>query len=245
MKSYTMKKILLVEDNLEMGDLVINSLKSIANVERVYLRKEVEFILAEKTYDLVIVDLNLPDCHGYEIYQMIRDSVKNRSAAIIFLTADDSEASQITGFTLGADDYILKPIKMGSFRARIVSKLKDHLPPLDKVVFGPIFIDKLKQKVILNVLRQEEVLDLTPIEYKILISLVAHSEKVVPRALLIDEAWGKNIFVGNRVVDQHVSSLRKKLGIHQSLIQTVYGTGYRLSMEISLSQKTHDLMNHL
>lgn len=232
-----MNKILLVEDNVEMAQLVVESLKSIAKVDVACFRKEVLHALTENNYDLCILDLSLPDSHGYEIHNMIRENKKSANVPVIFMTADDSESSQITGFTLGADDYIVKPIRMGAFRARILSKLK-HLnknpPPL--IRFGPISIDTMSQRALVQTEgAQEKALDLTPIEFKILLSLLKNKEKVVTRQILIDDVWGKNIYIGDRVVDQHVSSLRKKLGEHQTLIHTVYGTGYRMMNEYGLT----------
>ena len=224
-----MNEILLIEDNVEMADLVRELLKNVARVDVAFLRKDVEKKLQEKAYDLYLLDLHLPDCHGYEVFQLIQEKALG-AKHVIFLTADASEFSQIAGFNLGSDDYIVKPISPGAFRARIAGKLKSIKSNVESMVLsgGPICIDTLGMRAFLQ--RENEdmlALDLTPIEFKILVSLIKNKSKVVTRQNLIHEAWGKNVYVGNRVVDQHVASLRKKLGEFQSFIHTIYGSGYR------------------
>jgi DNA-binding response OmpR family regulator len=237
-----MKRILLVEDNNEMATLVRDSLNSIANVDIVVLRKDVEACLHKYEYNLFILDLNLPDSHGYEIYNLIRSNERWANCPIIFLTADATETSQITSFNMGVDDYIVKPIKMSVFRARILSKLKINKTESNIIRVGPVIIDPLGLRAALVVDEKneegvkitEKEMDLTPIEFKILVSLLKHKDRVVSRTLLNEEVWGKKVYVGDRVVDQHVSSLRKKLTPYQSLIHTVYGTGYRFLVESEL-----------
>jgi DNA-binding response OmpR family regulator len=237
-----MKRILLVEDNSEMAALVRDSLNSIAEVDNVCLRKDVDTCLKKFDYNLFIIDLNLPDSHGYEIYNLIRSQERASLCPIIFLTADATETSQITSFNMGVDDYIVKPIKMSVFRARILSKLKVHKTESNVIRIGPVIIDPLGLRAALIVDEHsdqghklvEREMDLTPIEFKILVCLLKHKDRVVSRVFLNEEVWGKKVYVGDRVVDQHVSSLRKKLAPHQSLIHTIYGTGYRFLTDSEL-----------
>lgn len=244
-----MKRILLVEDNSEMASLVRDSLNSIAEVDIVCLRKDVAACLQKYDYNLFIIDLNLPDSHGYEIYNMIRSTERSVNCPIIFLTADATETSQITSFNMGVDDYIVKPIKMSVFRARILSKLKVQKTETNIIRIGPVIIDPLGLRAALVVDEKSESgqkinereMDLTPIEFKILVSLLKHKDRVVSRIMLNEEVWGKKVYVGDRVVDQHVSSLRKKLAPYQSLIHTIYGTGYRFLVESDF--KAQDFSN--
>jgi two-component system phosphate regulon response regulator PhoB len=234
-----MNRILLVEDSSEMASLVRDSLNAIAKVDIVCLRKDVEACLHKHDYNLFILDLNLPDSHGYEIYNLIRANERWANCPVIFLTGDATDTSQITSFNMGVDDYIVKPIKMSVFRARILSKLKISKTESNIIRIGPVIIDPLGLRAALVVDEQvdgsikitEKEMDLTPIEFKILVSLLKHKDRVVSRVLLNEEVWGKKVYVGDRVVDQHVSSLRKKLAPHQSLIHTIYGTGYRFLVD--------------
>jgi DNA-binding response OmpR family regulator len=232
-----MLKVLLVEDNFEMSALIEKALSSIANVHVAYLKKQIEDLIKEFSYDLIILDLNLPDCHGFEIFRLIKQ-IAVGMPAIFVVSSDNSEKSQIEGFQLGIDDYITKPIKINVLKAKILNKLKIDWVKSSLINFGPLSVDLNSFKAFIN--RSEPAsrtpVDLTPIEFKILVSLLKHHNQVVTRKILLSDVWNNSVFLGNRVIDQHVSSLRKKLGEYNNLIKTIYGSGYKVEVQNSGSE---------
>lgn len=231
-----MLRILLVEDNVDVSFLISQSLKSIGTVDVAVYKKDVETLLEKSSYDLAILDLSLPDCHGYEIFKLIKQKA-NSARSIIVLSGDDSESSQIEGFNLGIDDYIVKPVKINILKAKIQNKLKGDLFKSNVINFGPLSVDlSLFQAFVSEANHTVRTsLDLTPIEFKILVLLLKNQNQVVTRQLLLVEAWNGSIYVGPRVIDQHVSALRKKLGKYSDYVKTVYGAGYKMGIQDSAS----------
>lgn len=232
-----MNRILIIEDCIEMAALVKSAMVDLATVDHAALKAEAVQLISRNHYQMFIVDLNLPDCHGFEILDLIRSNTVYQQTPIIFLTGDCTDSTQITSFNLGAHDFISKPVKLGVLRARLANKLRSNQRDQVILELGPVILNfqGLQARVKLKKFRQSErpneerSLDLTPIEFKILSCLMRHHNRVMPRKTLNDYVWGERVFVGDRVIDQHVSALRRKMVPYQQMIHTVYGVGYRFN----------------
>lgn len=226
----TTTRILLVEDDLGMAELVREILSPYAQVDHAYLRSDVKHLLSENTYLFFIVDLHLPDSDGYDIFFMIRNDPRHNRAPVVFLTSDASEQSKLTGFGIGADDYITKPIRIEPFKQRILERLAEAEKLHVHRGFCGLMIDPIELQAYFDAGNNvRRILELSPLELKILGVLIKHHGQVVERSLLIHEVWGEDVRVTNRIIDTHVASLRRKLPIESAHIDTIYGVGYQLS----------------
>lgn len=232
-----MNRILLVEDCSEMAALVKSAMSDLATVDHAALKTEATQMIARNHYQMFIIDLNLPDCHGFEILDLIRTNAFYQQTPTVFLTGDSADSTQITSFNLGVHDFIPKPVKLSVLRARLSNRLRTNRRDNAVLELGPVILNfqgmqarvKIKGSPVGEKSIEERSLDLTPIEFKILSCLMRHNNRVMTRKILNDHVWGEKVFVGDRVIDQHVSALRKKMEPYHQLIHTVYGVGYRFN----------------
>jgi two-component system phosphate regulon response regulator PhoB len=177
--------------------------------------------------DLVVLDLMLPLIDGLEICRRLRADPATRNTLVLMLTAKAEETDEVVGFSVGADDYVAKPfsVKVLLERIRALLRRRDNKQePGNLLVSQGVMIDRERHRVTVD----EKVLDLTPSEFGLLESLVRQPGRVFSRSELIDAALGGDSLVLERTIDVHVRSLRKKLGSHAALVETVRGIGYRL-----------------
>lgn len=176
--------------------------------------------------DLVVLDLMLPLIDGLEICRRLRADAVTRNTLVLMLTAKSEETDEVVGFSVGADDYVTKPfsVKVLLERIRALLRRRDHADAAGNVLVSQgVMIDRERHRVTVN----EQVLDLTPSEFGLLEALVRQPGRVFTRAELIDAALGGDSLVLERTIDVHVRSLRKKMGPHAVLVETVRGLGYR------------------
>jgi DNA-binding response OmpR family regulator len=176
-------------------------------------------------FDGILLDVMLPGRDGFEVCRDLRRA--GIRTPVIMLTARSQEAEKVLGFDVGADDYVTKPYSARELRARIAAVLRrvSDTPP-DSYRFGDVDIAFDRREV----RRGGRVVPLTPLEFKLLSVLVRHRGRALSRQQLIDDAWGPDTFVTDRVVDNQVANLRKK--IEPDPAQPVYvlnlrGFGYR------------------
>lgn len=230
-------KILLVEDAKETKDLVCKTLGPSFAVTWVTTLKEASLLLKEKYFQLILLDVGLPDGDGFQFYSMLKNEDHGRGVAVIFLTARDSESDKVMGITMGAEDYISKPFSPAELKARVEMRIKKsaEIKEQGKVIKKEdLEINLAEQRAFFTARGERVDLGLTPLEFKILVLLSSHEEQVFSRDNLLSQIWGENTHQTDRCVDTHVYSLRKKLGDLSAWIQSVYGQGYRFS-----SQKLH------
>jgi two-component system alkaline phosphatase synthesis response regulator PhoP len=175
--------------------------------------------------DLILLDVMLPGKDGFAVCRELRRS--GRRMPIILLTARASEAEKILGLELGADDYVTKPFSPMELRARIKAALRRGAPEGPSVFrFGSFEVDMGRFE-----LRHDgRTVDLTPIEFKLIATFVQHRRAVLSRQQLLDQVWGRDVFVTDRVVDTHVGNLRKKIEADPEnpvFVISVRGVGYR------------------
>jgi two-component system phosphate regulon response regulator PhoB len=177
---------------------------------------------------LVVLDLMLPGMSGYDVLEQLRASDATRDMAVLMLTARREEQDRIRGLSLGADDYLTKPFSPQELVLRVAAILRrvgaGGANSGDKLTIGPLDIDTAAHVVRVR----GEPVELTPTEFKLLLTLAERRGRVQARALLLQTVWDAAPDIQTRTVDMHVQRLRAKLGVAGDLIETVRGFGYRL-----------------
>lgn len=177
---------------------------------------------------LMVLDLMLPGMSGFDVLEAIRADENTREVAVLMLTARREEIDRIRGLSLGADDYLTKPFSPQELVLRVGAILRRTSQPAsasaDVLTIGPLKIDRAA----LTVHVEETDIDLTPTEYKLLLTLAERRGRVQGRGHLLETVWDAAPDIQTRTVDMHVQRLRTKLGVAGDLIETVRGFGYRL-----------------
>jgi two-component system phosphate regulon response regulator PhoB len=224
------KKILIVDDESDVTDLVAYHLKAKGFVVEA-LNDPNGSIGAARSFlpDLVILDVMMPDLNGIQICRMLRADPKLKRVPVIFLTAKAEENDRIQGLEIGADDYIPKPFSIKELILRVQSVLRR----LNEG--GPVEIKKLEIGGILLDIERHEVfiggraIDLTATEFKLLKLLMERRGRVQTREHLLIHVWNYETEIETRTVDTHVRRLREKLGTEADWIETIRGVGYRMA----------------
>jgi two-component system phosphate regulon response regulator PhoB len=177
---------------------------------------------------LVILDLMLPGMSGYDVLEQLRASEPTQAIGVLMLTARVEEADRVRGLALGADDYLTKPFSPQELvlRVRAILRRISAAPaePADVLAVGPLHIDRSEHRVLVD----GAAVDLTPTEYRLLLTLAERRGRVQARGHLLETVWEAAPDIQTRTVDMHVQRLRAKLGSAGGLIETVRGFGYRL-----------------
>jgi two-component system phosphate regulon response regulator PhoB len=177
---------------------------------------------------LVILDLMLPGMSGYDVLEQLRASELTQAIGVLMLTARVEEADRVRGLALGADDYLTKPFSPQELvlRVRAILRRMSAAPaePTDVLAVGPLHIDRSEHRVLVD----GAAVDLTPTEYRLLLTLAERRGRVQARGHLLETVWEAAPDIQTRTVDMHVQRLRAKLGSAGDLIETVRGFGYRL-----------------
>ena len=225
------KNILVIEDepdirknleyNLGREGFIVSSEASLSDAE-----KKLE---NNNDFSLIILDLMLPDGSGLDLCKKIKGNPGTESIPIIILTAKDDEVDRVVGFELGADDYVTKPFSVRELILRIKAVLKRGQKKEDVVEvgrqFGDLSIDVESHEVHVN----NNQIDLTALEFRLLRQLVERRGRVQSRDQLLSDVWGYSSEVTTRTVDTHIKRLREKLGPMGKYVQTIRGVGYKFS----------------
>ncbi len=186
-------------------------------------------------FDLVLLDVSLPDGNGLKILPRLKESMGARFVPIIIISADNDIVTKIAAFGVGADDYVSKPADPNELRMRIEARLRAvQFITSEKhvVTYGNIKMDIDKMNVEIQSKTEGAAnVDLTPHEFKILKLLLSRPNQVYTREVIIDQVWGIDKFITSRTVDAHISHLRKKLLISDVSIATVLSTGYKIELK--------------
>lgn len=198
---------------------------------QVYNLSEARKALDKTHFDLILLDISLPDGDGLTFYADLQISEKTRDIPVIFITSHQEVNKEIMGFSLGADDYIIKPIEPARFKARIESRLKQIEQKKHKELVinkGNLRLSVTLQKVSIVHEGMEKLIDLTPVEFKLLFHFLRHEDFILTREQLLTAVWGNASEVLDRTIDMHISNLRKKITDSDFKIKAVHGTGYKL-----------------
>ncbi len=220
------KKILVVDDDKELVDFLKDYLeKDGYSVTGSYDGKEALQLFRKREFDLVVLDLMLPEMDGYKVCKRMR---RDSDVPIVMLTAKTADEEKIKGLDLGADDYVTKPFNPGELLARIRASLRrveDEDQPKE-LTYGDLTVNFARKEVLLD----NEPVDITPTEFKILAALVKEPDKVFSRTQLIHAALGYGYESFERTIDVHIKHLRDKIEPdpqNPSYIKTVFGMGYK------------------
>ena len=177
---------------------------------------------------LIVLDLMLPGISGYEVLEQLRGDEATRDVAVLMLTARKEEQDRIRGLSLGADDYLTKPFSPQELVLRVGAILRRvgqaQQQTADVIRIGVLEIDRGEHRVTVD----EEAVELTPTEYRLLVTLAERRGRVQARGHLLETVWEAAPDIQTRTVDMHVQRLRIKLGAAGEMIETVRGFGYRL-----------------
>ncbi len=224
-----MIKVLLVEDDEAIGDLVKYNLEKHGFlVDWVLDGKEALEKLSERKYDIIILDLMLPGVDGLDLCRKVRREGKNRETPIIVLTALGDEDTKVEGFSAGADDYVTKPFSVKELLARIEAVLRRvGYSKKDVLEFEGIVENKKSKTVTVD----GKPIYLTKTELQLLEFFLEHPEQLFTREELLENIWGTDHNETTRTVDVYISRLRKKLGEKGKYLKTLPRLGYKLTRE--------------
>jgi two-component system OmpR family response regulator len=223
-------RVLLIDDDARLFELLSSYLEQNGvSVKGARDGKAGLAMLEEGGVDAVLLDVMMPGIDGLEVCRRIRQS---SNVPVLMLTAKGDETDRVVGLEMGADDYIAKPFSPRELLARIRAVIRRVQPeaPVERLSVGDISVDLGRREVTRATAR----VDVTGIEFDILVALMRRAGRVVPRDSLLTEAGRGDVVVGERTVDVHISHLRQKLGDDPKgprLIKTVRGVGYVLAKE--------------
>ncbi|GFI23222.1 sensory transduction protein regX3 [Lachnospiraceae bacterium] len=215
-----MKKILVIEDNEAIANLIHMNLiaegyKCVCALDGKLGANYIE----NETFDLILLDIMLPEINGYELLEYI----KPFDIPVIFLTAKSAVDDRIKGLKLGADDYITKPFQVGELIARVEAVLRRYGKSGKKMSLADVEID-LESRI---VRKAGKFVTLTVKEYELLVVLMQNKNVALYRDRLYERVWGEELTGDTRTLDSHIQRLRKKLN-WEDRIKTVFRVGYRL-----------------
>tara|TARA_B100000674_G_scaffold90785_1_gene63361 strand:+ start:2647 stop:3342 length:696 start_codon:yes stop_codon:yes gene_type:complete len=223
--------ILVIEDEPDIRrNLEYNLGREGFNASSAGALNEAYEVLKSKKFDLILLDLMLPDGSGLDLCKKIKSNSETEAIPIIILTAKDNEVDRVVGFELGADDYVTKPFSVRELILRVKAILKRSDTKIKEVVeverqFGDLRIDVDSHEVFVD----SKLIELTALEFRLLKELVDKRGRVQSRDQLLSEVWGYNAEVTTRTVDTHIKRLREKLGSMGKYVQTIRGVGYKFS----------------
>ena len=224
--------ILVVEDEAAIREMIGMSL------ERAGFRwlaaasaEEARASLMDSSPDLILLDWMLPGTSGLDFARQLRSDDSTKDMPVIMLTARDAEDDMIRGLEGGVDDYLTKPFSPRELVARIKTVLRrvSGHGGESPITIGGLTLDPASHRVKVG----EEKVDLGPTEFRLLRYFMQHPDRVFRREQLLDQVWGRNVYIDDRTVDVHIRRLRKALETYKAdgLIQTVRGSGYRFSAQ--------------
>lgn len=220
-------RILVVDDEEDLCEILQFNLENegyevdTANSAEEALKKEID------SYDLLLLDVMMGEISGFKMASLLKKDKKTADVPIIFITAKDTENDTVTGFNLGADDYISKPFSLREVAARVKAVLRrtrqnetEHLP--QQIVYQSLVLDINQKKVSID----EEEVPLTKKEFEILLLLLQNKGRVFSREDILSRIWSDEVYVLDRTIDVNITRLRKKIGIYGKRIVTRLGYGY-------------------
>ncbi len=219
-------KVLIAEDELHIRNLIRDYLtnEGMEVLSAVNGEQAIQLFMKEASIDLVILDIMMPKKNGWEVCEEIR---MVSQVPILFLTALSEFHDELKGLNIGADDYITKPFRYEIFMARVKSILrrtsKNQTEPFQ---IGSCIIDQEKHAVFCC----DQLVDLSPKEYELLIYFVKNANIALERQQILDAVWGYEFYGDPRTIDSHVKNLRSKLGDVGDLIKSVRGFGYKMEV---------------
>ena len=228
------KTILIVDDEQDILDLLSYNLSK-EGFALITARNGKEALEKVKQKpDVMILDLMMPEINGLQVIQEMKKDKATSSIPILILTAKGTETDEIVGLEVGADDYIVKPVRIGKIIARVHAvlrrqelALRKSLPQMDVIRMKELEINVSSYTASIG----NKKLVLPKKEFETLVYLIRNKGRVLSRESILNAVWGENIHVVDRTVDVHIRKIREKLADYAALIETVPGIGYRFKNE--------------
>lgn len=223
-----MEKILVIEDNKDYQFLIQSTLSPEYKVVCADSGKQGCELAKENRPALILLDITLGEVDGFEVCHLLKNQKETADTPIIFLSSRNDSHSKVMGFDLGADDYIEKPFNPDELKARIRTRIRQHQARQENSASFEIQglrIDFLGHRVFID----EREVPFSALEFKLLSYFVRNPDRVLSRERILNNVWGVDTFVTDRVVDSHIRSIRKKLAKFKDHIESIYGEGYRFN----------------
>lgn len=229
METMNNMRILVVDDEKDISEILQFNLENEGFIIDIAHSAESALPLLQNKPDLILLDVMMGGMSGFKMADLLRK--EGNTVPIIFLTAKDTENDMLTGFSIGADDYISKPFSIKEVIARVKSVLKRSLlnseKPTEVLEKGDISIDLIAKRAFIA----KDELSLTKTEFNILTLLLQNEGRVFSRNEILDSAWKDEGVVLERTVDVHIARLRKKMGIYGNKIINRTGHGYVFNLD--------------
>lgn len=232
-----MKQVLLIEDDQTIALTSQSLLKPVCQLTHTISLKESYEIIQKINYDMILLDLGLPDGDGFSFVEKLNNQNVKNYIPIVIISADENEATKVKAFEMGAFDYIQKPFSLLEMKARISS----HLNRNEKNRFDSnTNIIDLNNKIKLNSKNHQlqifcnnelKSFELTNKEFYILRTFLENPNKILDRSEIMNNVWGGDFHLTDRTIDTHISAIRKKLGQYSRCIKAVRGIGYQFITE--------------
>ncbi|MEI6542335.1 MAG: phosphate regulon transcriptional regulator PhoB [Methylococcales bacterium] len=229
MSSFT---VLIVEDEDAIREMLVMVLdqSSFVSIEATDA-EEAQKLLDDKIPDLILLDWMLPGISGVEWARRLKKEPVYKDIPIILLTARGEEEDKIRGLEIGADDYMTKPFSPKELIARIRAVLRrsGKIQGQAQITLGDLILDTEQHRLSIS----DKQLEVSPTEFRLMQFFMTHPDKVYTRTQLLDQVWGRSVYIEERTIDVHIRRLRKILEEHgrEDLVQTVRGFGYRFSLQ--------------
>ena len=223
-----MKRILVVDDESDICEILKFNLETCGYTVDMATSGEEALAMPLESYDLFMFDVMMDDMSGFSLAAKVRKVVGCASTPIIFVTAKTGENDVLTGFNLGADDYICKPFRINEVLARVKAVLRRYadvpkeLPDSDNVVFGSLVLNVETKRASLSGVD----ISLTKKEFEVLLLLLGKPGRVFSREEILASVWPDDVSVLERSIDVNMTRLRKKLGVYANNIVSRSGYGY-------------------
>ena len=223
-----MAKVLVIEDERDLREVLGYNLEQAGHTVLLAERGAEGLRMAkEHRPEMVLLDLMLQDISGTEVCRSLKEDATTRGMSVVMLTARGEEVDRVVGFELGADDYIVKPFSVRELLLRIQAILRRgkvvETSPDAMIEFGRLKIDREAHRVWV----EGKEIELTALEFRLLVTLYDRRNRVQTRSTLLDDVWGIQADITTRTVDTHVKRLREKLEGARDYVETVRGVGYR------------------
>lgn len=223
--------ILVVEDEDAIREMLVVVLEQAGfTVQAVSNAEEAQRFLNDTLPDLILLDWMLPNLNGVEWARRLRKEPVYQELPIILLTARGEEEDKIRGFGCGIDDYMTKPFSPRELVARLRAVLRRSSKHqwLPQIIAGDLTLDTEQHRLTIG----EKTVEVSPTEFRLMQFFMTHPDKVFNRTQLLDQVWGRSVYIEERTVDVHIRRLRKILETYgrEELVQTVRGFGYRFSV---------------
>jgi two-component system, OmpR family, alkaline phosphatase synthesis response regulator PhoP len=227
------KTILVVDDEKDIIELLLYNLSKEGFTVITARNGKDALEKLKKKPDLIILDVMMPEMSGLQVIQEMKKDQATSMIPILLLTAKGTETDEIVGLEVGADDYIIKPAKIGKIIARVHAVLRRQenanqksLPQMDIIRIRDLEINVSSYTVSIS----KKKLALPRKEFETLVYLIRNKGHVLSRESILNAVWGENVHVVDRTVDVHIRKIREKLDSYADLIETVPGIGYRFKM---------------